>query len=1108
MAAKIYIRLVNFKCFVEFDLWLTEGINMFCGDSGKGKTTVNKAIYFTLYGGRKFKNIQNRDHKDKPTMVSIHYQSEKFEWRITRTRPSESVTVEVRDANGSFTYKDAPGQDWINKQFGVENVWLSASYIGVTKPHFLVGGNTNAEKLELLRTITYGDSATENQPDTYIAAVNSAIVFYKERFNQLNDTIRVNDGVKKSYQTRNPLLITHPDITDEEALQMIRQRDSGKIDIERLRDLWSKLASKKQLVDYVATLPTYTLSLGELNKTIQTMNQQVKQIKLKEQLNDFDSKIYDVDMNVLSSDHFLYSRYINEGWQKTNLVEFIEEKKRMLKDYNDQQEIINKNKEIKANNEKKLEINNSLLSNYTRQMDDYNKAISDIKVYEKKKENIDKLKVEMGVIDFKKTEEQDDMSSKYVYDLNTRLCLQLEIIKNKVVEGEKYKHCLDEIKMNEQVLVVPVKINNEDDLTVNYTIMLADEFAKQTSLLSRRIDDLEELELCKSKLVSPVLTTNDDNGNPEFILEYRIHLTGQLNISNIKLSEQEERIKTKNIYDILIHEYSDIKCELMDDNDDNSYNFVQEYKVKLMMQINELTCPCCSHGLLLNNGLLIPGTVSNNSDESKQIRINKITLVEEEKTKRQKRDTLAKEIEKIKTKLNIVPELDINDIKSTINKCITELDLTKNEYENRKTYHSLKLKIHDLEQSDIKITSIEEIKNEINRIYLLITQCKNQCSIRQKYVTSLLSIEKLENKLLTFQQCDIEEEKNHLLECDTKIKDVKLEIEKRMKYDDTNRSINAFDSIKKPQTPSLPENPELLVLEQELLVKNLQKPTLEIFDIPVYQYDEYLKLWKSNSIKHIDQELKSIEVPCYDGSMNELDDKLKKNITLEIEMKKVTEERLRYKTMISTLPNDDPLIEQKYTELYNSIQLLEQKITLANEMKELRRIDNCIVEMTNELNKVVEYLGHFNYYYSKTEELGTMTLEKRIIDINEPLKEILDALFDEPISVKISPYKEMKNGNTKLQVNLIVEHKNSLVDDYDDECSTGQIGRISIALLLAFARNNSNPFIIIDEVLSSVEPSRQTDIIDILPSYSSGKFIINICHGVAEGNANNVIYFK
>ena len=131
-------------------------------------------------------------------------------------------------------------------------------------------------------------------------------------------------------------------------------------------------------------------------------------------------------------------------------------------------------------------------------------------------------------------------------------------------------------------------------------------------------------------------------------------------------------------------------------------------------------------------------------------------------------------------------------------------------------------------------------------------------------------------------------------------------------------------------------------------------------------------------------------------------------------------------------------------------------------------------------------------------------LENKIIDVNTPLSSILQDLFIDPIDVRLSPYKELKNGNTKLQINFVIDYKGMTLGNMDG-FSDGEEGRLSLSLLIAFSRMNNNPFIIIDEVLSSMNDKLRSESVDLVDKWTAGKFVIHICHSVVEGQHYNVI---
>ena len=174
MTSFIDISLNNFMCYLNKTIRLVQGSNLLKGKSGSGKSTICKAIQFVLYGGRKFKDIQNWQHKTSKTEVIFYYYSTNLEYRIIRSRPSETLQLCLRDNTGIYILEGQAAQEWINSNYGVENIWLSASYISRKKAHFLLDAS-NSDKMELLQRIAFGDITNINQPEFYLKRCSAEI---------------------------------------------------------------------------------------------------------------------------------------------------------------------------------------------------------------------------------------------------------------------------------------------------------------------------------------------------------------------------------------------------------------------------------------------------------------------------------------------------------------------------------------------------------------------------------------------------------------------------------------------------------------------------------------------------------------------------------------------------------------------------------------------------------------------------------------------------------------------------------------------------------------------------------------------------------------------
>lgn len=133
--------LENFRCYQSrtFDL-PDQGVILLNGDSGKGKTTVLKAIHFVLYG----KELKTTTFGMKKSKVEVHLDKDQIV--IKRTRGPGHLSVTSPD----FVAEDAAAQAWINQRFG--SYFLQTSYLSQKcLDNFLTQSKEN--RSALLRTL-------------------------------------------------------------------------------------------------------------------------------------------------------------------------------------------------------------------------------------------------------------------------------------------------------------------------------------------------------------------------------------------------------------------------------------------------------------------------------------------------------------------------------------------------------------------------------------------------------------------------------------------------------------------------------------------------------------------------------------------------------------------------------------------------------------------------------------------------------------------------------------------------------------------------------------------------------------------------------------------
>lgn len=804
MTTYIDITLVNFKCWINETFRLLEGVNLFTGESGCGKSTVCKGIHFVLYGGRKFKKIHHRSNPNGNTEVTFDFFSPTLRYRIVRKRPSESLYMFLQDNTGVYELKDKDAQAWIDSQFGVESIWLASSFISRKQQHFLID-SSNTDKMKLLQYMAFGEEVLRNQPDTYLTPAKMLISQYTESLKACNDDIRMKQGIKSSIISRCGSDILQRNISIEEHQQLINNGMLISTELDKLRFSSRLMKTRVELEDKMNRLVKYAATIEMVDEKCKETTDKILKFELSEKLKNFDNDVLTFDRKELDKITYLYEKYVSSGWNnKSSLSEYLSIIKNELSIYEQQMKLEEKNTKIRKINSEREDLNKALRKAYLKQKSDYDLIVSDIETYYKKKEEITK----------------------------------------------KYEETIRDV----------------------YT----------------------------------------------------------------KFS----------------------------DNDNLSSIWLTAYRVGVEMSLNELICPNCNHGLILENGRLQKGTLVGGEDGCESIRK------------------------------------------------------------------------------------------------------------KQSEVLSLINIEYL----------------------------------KRVEREKVIAEYESFSKLIPRQTPDLPEEPKIYEMDQLIPVKQVTKPKLDTFEIPSIPYDKYISLKYSLQLVKFYEDLSLLSNVELVDDVSNLRSHLIELKQLRTNIEKVNLERKEIEASLTNLPQIDSNIDQNIAQMEKDLFINKQKIEVANVIREIENIDKQIKLAEDSVKNCITSLEYLEYFCSEVDNLANERLLKKVNELNGPLSVILSDLFNHPLTVELTPFKELKTGDTKRQINFDVLFKGFKLDS-TDEFSDGEEGRLSLALLIAFSRINKNPFVIIDEILSSVHSEKQNDCIDIIEKWTPGKFVIHICHGISEGHHYNVRHF-
>lgn len=1075
----IDVQLVNFRCWLNKTIRLQTGVNLISGKSGAGKSTLCKAIQFVIFGGRKHTDVENWNNIGTGTMVSLHFVSEQLQYKIVRTRPPECLKLYVMHGTQMMELDGAAAQAWINNIFGEEDKWIASSSISMKKPHFLIGAS-NSDKTSLLQHISLGDVSAKNQPDTYLTSIKTSISNYSGYLSKLDDEIRIQNSIRMNILNKNPNIGKFGNITKEDLEMTIKANEEEKIKLEKLRVLFSSIQSRRLIQKKISEiqLPPYTLE--DLQREINKASNTKLLCDTYLRLNGFDKRVLTVDKKEIDNNIFLYSKFIDAGWNRNqdDLLIFIDEMNKLFELYKKQSELIEYNNKISEQNKKSIQLNAKMKTDYLNKLNLYNSYLQKIKEHDEK---LKCLSYEIAALENKreKITESDDLSLSYL----DKIALFIRLSKRKLeLENELLDfdvEILDD-KSNDLIsknsylystyLNSGFSVKNDIKLYIELQHELHVKYQEQLNIISENTK-IEESNKRKKQI-------NDSE---------RTSYQKKLALYEHEVQQLDSYNKSKAfLYDAFINS---TKPVLESELDDYSSLYIKRKIDEMKMTLNELICPCCNHGLILKNSKLELGQL-NCGDESK-IR-EKIQCLESEL---KSRTTYEKKKYEYETYISTtkIPNPE-----------------KPNEPEYLQ-YDELKVVDPNVKKPSITIFEIPTI-SYIKLQKLLLSKNKIQLYKEHVDITKQLSNDFFIN--LTYNPELIRKYEEQY----------KLRNNLNLKYGDYKILSNIqYEKMEIPVEDTYFEIKELVEINETII-----KPPLDIFDHPslsyadtcsfnfsyplISTYNKFVEL--SEELKHMKSILSYMTIEDVRIKISNVDE-IKSTILKMNQVLSDCEKCRKYlndcisnisclNDSMKNLPEDDPEIENKIQETIDLIKYNECKIVVGQAIQEINNVTVTITECDNKRNEVVSYIGTLNELYTYIQELGNSIIDSKIGEINANVSTILDDLFDDEINVELSSIKTLKSGDTRLQINFAVDYKGHRMKGIEG-FSDGEEERLSIALLMVFSRMNTSPILIIDEVLAGMNEELRMKCIEIIELWATGKFVIHICHSIVQGTHSNVI---
>jgi DNA repair exonuclease SbcCD ATPase subunit len=229
--------------------------------------------------------------------------------------------------------------------------------------------------------------------------------------------------------------------------------------------------------------------------------------------------------------------------------------------------------------------------------------------------------------------------------------------------------------------------------------------------------------------------------------------------------------------------------------------------------------------------------------------------------------------------------------------------------------------------------------------------------------------------------------------------------------------------------------------------------------------------------------------------------KLEEYMTLNTRLQETTKEiGISSQEVISQIEQN----QRAYDDYSNQYSQATYMLNLLESKNELESLQKELINMTNKQANLNKMKGIIL-------DVTNSALQDLVDNINNTTNNILDELFETGLSIELKLYKEMKGKQagtkSKPYVNLSVSQNGNLFDL--SAMSGGEAARISLALTIALAVIHPTPFVMLDEVMASLDMNLRENCIDVIKKYliesNSSRCVIDVEHLFIEGYYDCII---
>jgi DNA repair exonuclease SbcCD ATPase subunit len=364
------LELHNFQRWEHKSWTFHPGTTNIKGNSGSGKSTICRAIHFVLYGGKRFRNTGTKGQdKTQRTWVRLTMKSANVNYSLLRERPSETITLTL---NGR-ELKGNEAQAWIQSEYGTEDAWTASSYLAQGLRHFFLQ-ESNADKKDLLRQITFGSMGEQDSPEFFTEPIVEYVQTIKLDMERKRSEITIRTGIIDDLVKKNPTVNKYGYVTENtvqklktELSKLEKDRARASVFLERSSEL-TGLERRVREIHEGAILDADGLR-SEFAKLRLYSDYNTR-------LSTFDPRVVDVSPDDVRESARLYAEYTRAGWtESTDLSVFLKEQNRLHDEYAAYKRLESENSVFESQNRAIREQNRIVNEEYSKHVREYNRFL-------------------------------------------------------------------------------------------------------------------------------------------------------------------------------------------------------------------------------------------------------------------------------------------------------------------------------------------------------------------------------------------------------------------------------------------------------------------------------------------------------------------------------------------------------------------------------------------------------------------------------------------------------------------------------------------------------------------------------------------------------------